>query len=306
MGTPLFAIPVLETLLKVADVVGVYVPPDRPRGRGRAKGFSPVKEYALENGLALFQPASLRKPMIQEEFCRLAPDLAVVAAYGRIIPSEFLRVPRHGFVNVHPSLLPWYRGSSPVVTAILDNAQTTGVSLILLDEGLDSGPILAQRSTPIGSDERAQSLTLRLFRMGAELLRETLPLWTGGELTPTPQDPAQATHTRKITREDGLIRWDTPAEELYRMFRAFTPWPGLYTYWQGKGLKLLDVLPLEGDLREHSGYVVSTDYQRVKVGVATGRGLLCIKRLQLEGKQAIGAPEFIRGYPHFLGAQLPS
>ena len=306
MGTPLFAVPVLKMLLKAADVVGVYGPPDLPRGRGRAKGPSSVKEYALENGLALFQPASLRKPLVQEEFCRLDPELAVVAAYGRIIPSELLRVPRYGFVNVHPSLLPRYRGPSPVVTAILDNAQTTGVSLILLSERLDGGPILAQRSTPIGSDEMVQPLTLRLFHMGAELLGETLPLWTGGQLTPTLQDSAQATYTRKITREDGRIQWDAPAEHLHRMLRAFTPWPGLYTHWQGKGLKLLDVLPLEGGARKHPGSVVSTSCQGVGVGVATGSGLLGIKTLQLEGRQPVSIQEFIQGYPDFLGSRLPS
>ena len=307
MGTPAFALPILEELLNSThEVVGVYTSPDRPQGRGRVRKSSPVKEWALEKGLPLFQPSILKNSTVQREFSQLAPDLVVVAAYGRIIPSELLKVPSCGFLNIHPSLLPAYRGPSPVVTAILDGLHTTGVSLILLDEGLDSGPILAQRPAPIDPDDTAEALTLRLFQMGAELMGETLPLWVKGQLTPTPQDTMQATHTQKITKGDGQVRWEMTGEELYRRHRAFTPWPGLYTYWRGRVLKLLDVQPLDEVPSKEFGSVVPIDREELTVGVTTGEGLLGIGMLQLEGRQALSAQEFVRGHPDFLSSRLPS
>ena len=307
MGTPAFALPILEELLNSThEVVGIYTSPDRPQGRGRVRRSSPVKECALEKGLPLFQPSTLRNSTVLQEFSQLAPDLVVVAAYGRIIPSELLKVPSRGFLNVHPSLLPTYRGPSPVVTAILDGLKTTGVSLILLDEGLDSGPILVQRPAPIDPDNTVEALTVRLFQIGAELMGETLPLWVKGQLTPTPQDAMKATYTQKITKVDGHVRWEMSAEELYRRHRAFTPWPGLYTYWRGRMLKLLDVQPLDDVTSKEFGSVVPVDREDIRVGVTTGEGLLGLRMLQLEGRQAHSAEEFVRGHPDFLSSRLPS
>ena len=308
MGTPVFAIPVLNSLLHASDgIKAVYTAPDRPRGRGQVKGYSPIKEYALKRGLRLLQPASLRNSEVQREFLDLAPDLVVVAAYGRLVPLDLLKVPEYGFVNVHPSLLPKFRGPSPVVTAILDGVEKTGVTLILLDEGLDSGPILAQEETSIGPNELVDALTMRLFRIGGELLVKTLPRWTGGHLTTEPQDATLATFTRKIVKEDGEVDWTEAATDLYRRFRAFTPWPGLYTRWRGRMIKLLDLVPLPGEAKGEPGTVEGlADQEDTGVGVVTGGGLVAVGRLQLEGRRALTAEEFVRGYPDFAGSHLPS
>lgn len=306
MGTPLFATPVLETLLGVVDVVGVYTVPDRRAGRGRREKYGPVKEYSLAKGLSLFQPASLRDPKVQQEFCSLNPDFVLVAAYGRIVPPELLAVPPQGFLNIHPSLLPKHRGPSPVVTAILDNSRTTGVSLIRLDEGVDSGEILAQRSTPILPDERAPELTCRLFQLGSALLAETLPGWLKGAVKPSKQDEGLATHTRKFVKEDGRVDWRSSSEDLYRRFRAFYPWPGLHSAWQGKSLRFIDVVPIAENGIGVSGTVLIVDRTEPTVAVVTGRGLLGIKELQLEGRRVMSGLEFVRGHPEFLGGRLPS
>ena len=242
MGNPAFSLPVLEAMHSCwGDPVGVYTAPDRRRGRGLSRGFSPLKAYSLERGWPLFQPSSLKGSAAIQQFIDLSPDLVVVAAYGLLIPPPMLSVPKHGFINIHPSLLPRYRGPSPVPSAILDGAEETGVSLMLLDQGLDTGPVLAQEATKILPGEKADALILRLFHAGARLLAESAPLWINSRLSPKPQDPAQATHTSKLTREDGHADWRENADLLCRRFRAYAPWPGLYTHWLGKRLRLLDV-----------------------------------------------------------------
>ena len=307
MGTPALAIPVLKALLNtVEEVVGVYTQPDRPKGRGQVKEPSPIKEVALTKHLHVLQPLSLQSPHIHQELAALAPDLVVVAAYGKIIPPELLSIPPHGFLNIHPSLLPRYRGPSPVVTAILDGAGATGVSLMLMDEGMDSGSLLAQRRVLIQSRETAQALTLRLFRLGGELLAETLPLWIRGQIECQPQDLGQATYTKKIVKKDGEVRWEMTAEELDRRHRAFIPWPGLYTYWRGRMLKILGALALEEDVPGDAGLVVPVNQRVIEVGVTTAKGIFGLEALQLEGRRAVSAQEFLRGYPEFLGSRLPS
>ncbi len=305
MGTPACAAPALNSLLRSGEtVVGVYTAPDRPKGRGRLEGFSPVKELALERGLPLFQPSSLRSAEARREFSALAPDVAVVAAYGYIIPPGMLRVPPLGFVNVHPSLLPRYRGPSPVVTALLDGVDETGVTLILLDEGLDSGPILARRSARVAPGETAPALTMRLFELGADLLAGTLPRWRDGQLAAEAQDDSLATFTRKIVKTDGLVDWTEDAETLCRRYRAFTPWPGFFTQWRGETLKLLDVSPAPSGAGGTPGRVVDLGDG---VGVVAGDGRpLAVGRLQMEGRRVQKAEEFRRGYPQFVGSLLPS
>ena len=309
MGTPAYALPLLNSLSPSwADLVGVYTAPDRPRGRGLSKGFSPVKEFALQEKLPLFQPASLRTAKAQEEFLELAPDLVVVAAFGRIVPTELLNAPKHGFVNVHPSLLPKYRGPSPVVTAILDGVEETGVSLMLLDEGIDSGPVLAQQQTPIGPDEMADNLTTRLFEMGGGLLAKTLPLWMEGQITPAAQDHTLATYTNKVVKGDGEVDWGEDAASVVRRIRAFTPWPGLYTRWRGRVLKLLSLETLPGKMEGKPGAVVAlADSIPGSIAiVAVGGSMVKIGNLQLEGRRVQNAEEFLRGYPDFPGSHLPS
>jgi len=254
----------------------------------------------------VFQPPSLRPHEAQAQLAALEPDLIVVAAYGKILPPQVLAIPPKGCLNLHPSLLPKYRGPSPVVAAILDGLEVTGVSIMLLDQGMDTGPILAQRPCPIAPQDTAESLTYRLFQLGAELLKETLPGWLKGEVQPVPQDHSQATYTRRIEKEDGQADWSHPAVVLERRLRAFTPWPGLYTRWKGKLLKVLAAVPLPQPAQAPPGTVVPLDNQDTPCGVTTGDGILGLRRLQLEGGKAQDARQFIIGYRDFIGSRLPS
>ncbi|MFQ6029685.1 MAG: methionyl-tRNA formyltransferase, partial [Dehalococcoidia bacterium] len=286
MGTPHFVIPVLEALIQASDldIVGVYTPPDRPRGRGRNPEMTPVKQRALALGLPIFQPASLRSEAVQQELAKLQPEVIVVAAYGRFLPTPVLELPPYGCLNLHPSLLPRYRGPSPVVTTILEGETRTGVTLMRLDEGMDTGPLIAQRDYPVPPEATAESLTADLFRLGADLLVEALPQWIAGGLMAAPQDNAAATVTRKIERTDGKADWSLSALELQRRQRAYTPWPGLFTAWQGRLLKLLDVVALAdaNSLPVAPGKVVRPEGPEAPVGVGTGEGILGLRELQLE------------------------
>ena len=304
MGTPAFAVPVLQALAasNEAEVAAVYTRPDRPKGRGRAVEMPAVKSCALDLSLPVFQPESLRAAAEQEKLARLESDLIVVAAYGQLLPPAVLNTPALGCLNLHPSLLPKYRGASPVATAILDGAAVTGVTLMLLDEGMDTGPIVAQSEYPLSGNETAGDLTTALFKSGAELLLGTIGPWAAGEITAKAQDGTLATATRRLERGDGEVDWKTPAQELERRCRAFDPWPGLFTRWNGKTLKLPEVAPLPGDAAP--GVVVGLDAGGATVGVGTGDGVLGLKSLQLEGRRTVSAAEFIMGYPRFVGAQL--
>ena len=308
MGTPDFVIPVLAPLVDAPgiDVVAVYTPPDRPRGRGRSVEMPPVKEYALERGLTVCQPAGFRREESREELASFRPDVLVVAAYGRLLPKPVLEAAPGGCLNLHPSMLPKYRGPSPVATAIRDGIESTGVTLMLLDEGMDSGPIIAQREHPIAPTDTAGSLTAALFRGGAALLLENLDEWVRGDITAVPQDDNSATFTQKLERSDGAADWSLPTGQLERLHRAYTPWPGLFTSWDGKGLKLVDVVPLPAlDATESiPGAVVELEHPGVPCGVVTGEGILGLRSVQLEGRRASDASDFLRGYPSFLGSVL--
>jgi methionyl-tRNA formyltransferase len=305
MGTPRLVIPVLEALARLegSRIVGVYTAPDRPRGRGRAQEMTPVKEYAVKHGLNVYQPATLRSPQAQAQLIDLDPEVIIVAAYGRLLPAEVLKIPPHGCLNLHPSLLPRYRGPSPVVTAIVNGESVTGITLMRLDEGMDTGPIIAQREHPISTADTAESLTSALFALGSALLAENLNLWASGRLTAQPQDDTRATITRKLERRDGEADWNLPAQHLERLRRAYSPWPGLFTRWQGQMLKLLDVVALPADAAAGApGLVVALDHSDVPVAVATGDGWLGLKTVQLEGRKSAAAADFLRGYPSFAGS----
>lgn len=306
MGTPEFAVPVLEALLAgMHEVVAVYTRPDQRVGRGRRLLPPPVKTFALERGLPVFQPASLRGEEVVREMEGLSPEVVVVAAYGRIIPEAMLRLPSKGMVNVHPSLLPRYRGPSPVATAILEGASVTGVTIMLLDAGMDSGPIFAQREATVQSGERAGQLTERLFRVGAELLLEVLPAIGSGEIRPVSQDESLATVTRLLRKGDGELDWSQAAVELERRVRAFDPWPGCYTRWGGRQLKVVEAGVVD-DGGNMEGVVGEVTAGREGVVVVTGSGLLRLDSLQLEGRRTQSAEEFVRGHTDLLGARLPS
>lgn len=306
MGTPDFAVPVLEALLAgMHEVAAVYTRPDQRVGRGRRVLPTPVKRFALERGLPVFQPSSLRGEDVAREMEGLSAEVVVVAAYGRIIPDAMLRIPPKGMVNVHPSLLPRYRGPSPVATAILEGASVTGVTIMLLDAGMDSGPILAQREAMVQPGERTPELTERLFRMGAELLLEVLSGIGSGDSRPVSQDESRATVTHLLRKEDGELDWSLAAVELERRVRAFDPWPGCYTRWGGRQLKVVEASVVE-DGGAAEGAVGEVAAGRDGVVVVTGRGLLRLDSLQLEGRKTQSAEEFVRGHADLLGARLPS
>ncbi len=306
MGTPAFAVPVLEALVSAGhEVAAAYSRPDRPSGRGRRTSPTPVKAAAGAMGIPVFQPPSLKSPDVQREMAALCPDVIVVAAYGLFLPGEVLVLPRHSCLNIHPSLLPKLRGPSPVSTAIVDGATTTGVTIMVMDEGMDSGPVLAQRRTPIGDSETGEGLTARLFEMGAGLLVEVLPEWAEGRIQASPQDESQATITRLLSREDGRIDWSEDADRIARRVRAYTPWPGAHTYWEGRMLKIIEASPCDGPTADRPGAVVAPD-ARDRIDIATGRGSLQVSRLQQEGRRASSAREFLQGNGSIAGAHLGS
>ncbi len=302
MGTPEFAVPTLKRLLSTYEVVGVVTRPDKPKGRSRAPVPSPVKEVAVAHGVPVFQPRTLRRAENQEVIRAWAPDVIVVAAFGLILPAEVLNIPPHGCLNVHASLLPRWRGAAPIPAAIIAGDDITGVTIMLMDEGVDTGPILAQRQEPILPDDTTASLSARLAALGADLLIETLPRWVRGEIEPQPQDHSQATHAPMIRKEDGFVDWHEPAELIARKVRAYYPWPTVMTRWRGRWLKILRARAhpqVETDAA--LGTVVSLNGG---AGVVTGQGVLELVEVQLEGKRALPIEDFLRGARGFIGSVL--
>ncbi len=306
MGTPEFSVPALEYLIKSEyRVVGVYTQPDSPTGRGRTLEHSPVKKMALEHGLEVFQPVKLRNPEEVQRLAALKPDLILVSAFGQILPQSVLDIPPFGCLNIHPSLLPKYRGATPIPSAIIGGDNETGVTIMLMDAGMDTGPIISQIIVGIEPQDTAESLGNRLAQAGVRLLGETLPLWVDRSLKPQPQDESKATYTAPVTKDDGIINWQMTAEGISRRVRAFCPWPGCHTWWQGKLLKILEAvaLPEEGDLSP--GKVIAlAPGQPAVVGVETGDGILGLLRVQLEGKRPLTAAEFLLGQRTFVGSTL--
>ena len=307
MGTPTFAVPVLAGLtgLERCEVVAVYTPPDRPAGRGRQSQSSPVKDFAVEHGLPVKQPANFRSAETQAELAAQEPDAIIVAAYGKLLPKPVLEVAPLGCLNIHPSLLPRHRGPSPVATTILNGDRVTGVTVMLLDEGMDTGPLIAQHEFFLKGDETAEGLTAALFELGGKVLAESLPQWRSGELLAEPQDESLASVTRKLERANGLADWTLTADDLERQARAFTPWPGLFTNWNGSGLKLVSVAAVFSDSDEFTpGEVVGTDHPDIPASVATSSGFLGLKTVQLEGKRPVNVKDFLNGSSDFIGSRL--
>jgi methionyl-tRNA formyltransferase len=306
MGTPEFSVPTLEALIKDNyQIVAVYTQPDRRAGRGQQITSSPVKQSALSHGLDVIQIEKFKVAGAVEKLAAFAPDLIVVAAFGLLLPPEVLSLPKLGCLNVHPSLLPRHRGASPIATAILHGDEKTGVTIMLLDAGMDTGPILNQREVPISDEDTTGSLGAKLAQVGAQLLVETLPLWIEGRITPRPQDDDAASYSKIIKKEDGEMDWRLSTRELWRRARAFDPWPGCYAKWQGKRLKLVKVVPLYGEKSHEPGKVISLPPPApVTVGVQTGDGVLGLVRVQLEGKRELSADEFVRGQRDFINSRL--
>ncbi|MBM2825680.1 MAG: Methionyl-tRNA formyltransferase [Dehalococcoidales bacterium] len=305
MGTPDFAAVVLERLLLDGyPVVAVYTQPDKTAGRGQALAVSPVKKVAMMWHLPVMQPVSFKETEVVAELAGFHPDIIVVAAFGQLLPPSVLGIPPYGCLNVHPSLLPEFRGASPVAAAILAGSEFSGVSVMLMDRGLDTGPVLARAAIPILPQDTTGSLTAKLARIGTSLLLDVLPRWWRRELIPASQDDGQATYSRVLSKQDGEIDWHLPAVAIWQQVRAFQPWPGGYTRWQGKQLKIIVAVPIGGESTLKVGQVVDLGKAGAMFGVSTGDGILGVSRLQLEGKRAMSAAEFLRGQRQFIGVVL--
>lgn len=307
MGTPEFAVAVLEMLATNRyEMVAVYTQPDRVAGRGLSQIQSPVKGAALAHDLPVRQPVKLRSGEVIAEIAGLRPDVIVVAAYAQKLPQTVLDIPEFGCVNIHPSLLPKNRGVSPVPAALLSGDSFTGVSVMLMDEGWDTGPVLSRAQIPISAQDTTGSLTDKVSRIGAQLLLDVLPRLAAGTLVPHPQDEAMATYSGIIRKEDGEIDWRLPAVDIWRRVRAYQPWPECYTLWRGRQFKILEALPFDRQVTDKVGQVVALDRKNTAFGVSTGEGMLGVLRVQMEGKRVMSAAEFLRGQRDWTGMVLSS
>ncbi len=292
MGTPEFAVPALRALADGGhQLVGVVTQPDRRSGRGLKRSASPVKRLALERDLPVFQPASVKDRAFQEQVRGLAPDLIVVVAFGLIIPREILEVPCWGAFNVHASLLPRYRGAAPIQWAILNGESLTGLSLMRMDEGLDTGPVLFQEESGIREKDSAGDLHDRLAAMSGPFLLEALERMSAGRLTETPQDESGATYAPKITSAMTVVDWRQPASRVAALIRALDPAPGARTTWNGRPLKLFGATE-EADAGGTPGRVLEVGERLL---VETGRGMVAVSSVQAPGRKRMGVAEFLRG-----------
>jgi methionyl-tRNA formyltransferase len=303
LGTSEFSCPSLEILLASShEILAVVTQPDRPKGRGQKRAFPPIKSLSLAKNLPVFQPERVQDPTFLEVLKSLHPDLIVVVAYGQILTSSVLSIPPRGCVNVHASLLPKYRGAAPIARAILAGETRTGVTTMFMDRGMDTGPILLTEETEIGDAETMGTLHGRLSGMGAHLLVRTFDGLEKGTITPRPQDPSQATYAPKIEKEEGRINWDTPAQQLFNLLRAFDPWPGAFTVWADRTLKLFLPKLVEGEAMEAPGTVAHAAANGLRI--ATSQGYLLVRELQLENRPRMSVAEFLRGYPLKPGVHL--
>lgn len=306
MGSPVFAVPSLEQLLlNNYDVVAVYTQPDRPSGRGRALAMSPVKEAALKWDIPVKQPASLKSTDALAELADLKPDVILICAFGQILTQALIDIPPRQCLNVHFSLLPRHRGASPVAAAILAGDEFTGVSIQLVKYKLDTGPVLAAASISISPDDNTGSLLEKLGIVGARLLQEALIGWLNSALVPLPQDESKASYFGQVKKEDGEIDWRLTAIEIWQRVRAYYPWPGCFTSWRGKQLKINEAFYITGDGKNEVGSVVALSSASGGLGIITGDGTLVVKNIQYAGKKAMSAAEFLRGQRDFIGSKLP-
>jgi methionyl-tRNA formyltransferase len=297
MGSPNFSLPSLRALVgrgesqtRPYEVVGVVTQPDRESGRGREIKMPPVKSLALELSLPIMQPEKLKQPEAMEQLRAWSPDLIVVAAFGQILKKEVLDLPRYGCLNVHASLLPRWRGAAPINAAILAGDEETGVTIMRMDVGLDTGPMLAKRSIRLKPDDTAGSVTQALSTLGADLLIETLPRWIAGEIQPQVQDDSLATYAPMLKKEEGKLDFTQTAESLERRVRAFNPWPGAFMELDGSVLKIHRVHVEQGNAEAGQRLVVQN--QPV---VGTGSGLLILDEVQPAGKKSMSGKSFLAG-----------
>jgi methionyl-tRNA formyltransferase len=307
MGTSELSGVILSALIKKEyNLIGVFTKPDAKIGRKQEEMSPLVKKLAEENKIPVFQPARFNEEAA-EELRKIKPDLVIVAAYGKIIPKTALNIPGFGFINVHVSLLPKYRGPSPIQNAILAGEKETGVTIMLMDEGIDTGDILAQKTAPISPDDNNSTLTEKLSHIGAAFLLEIIPLWVERKILPQKQNDSLATFCQLIEREDGRIYWSDDAEDIYNRYRALTPWPGIFSFWKNNSelirLKFISIkLQKTNPLEKHAeGEIFELGDD---IGVQTANGIIIIKEIQKEGKKTVSAKEFINGYPTLIGSIL--
>jgi methionyl-tRNA formyltransferase len=294
MGSPDFAVPTLRALSQTFDVTGVVTQPDRPAGRGRKLTPPPVKALASELALPVIQPGRLSEPAAMEQLEKWAPDVIVVAAFGQILRPAVLELPPHGCVNVHASLLPRWRGAAPIQAAMLAGDRETGITIMQMDAGLDTGPILSQQATPITHEDTAASLSNRLAEIGADLLVATLPSYMDGSLAAQPQDDSLATYAPKLEKNLGELDFKHSAEQLALLVRACHPWPGAYTQWQGQPLKILGAHAVGDTHTAHKPPGTPLVIDGLPA-FATSRGSLVLDRVQPAGKGPMSGSSFLHG-----------
>lgn len=306
-GTPDFAAGILKLLIdNKYNIAAVFTQPDKKVGRKQKIEFSPVKDLALKNKIEIFQPENLCVIGLDEEIKNIEPDLFIVAAYGKILPKNILDIPKFGAINIHASLLPKYRGASPVQCAIFAGEKETGITLMKMNEKMDEGDILAQEKIEIGEDETADVLLKKLSKMGADMIVDFVPRWISGKINLVPQNHSEASYCKRVLREDGKIDWNSAAEEISRAWRAYHPWPGIYSILslknQSKRLKLLEIEIVSNmNTGEKNGKII--EYNQ-KVAVQAKNGLVILKKIQLEGKKEMDIDEFLRGNAGFVGSEL--
>jgi len=301
-GTSEFSEVILDSLTKAGyNIAGVFTRPDQKVGRRQEWQKTPVKIMAEKNGIPVFDPAKLDSTSL-EQIGNLAPDMIITAAYGKIIPQSILDIPEFGAINVHPSLLPKFRGPSPIQNALLSGEKETGTTIMLMDAGMDTGDILMQKSISIGQADILPELLQKLAVLSAELLLETIPLWIEGKIKPRKQNNSEATFCRMIEKEDGKIDWRETAQSIYNRYRAFYPWPGIFTIWNGKRIKLNKIsLAKNSQEKRPTGKVFEFDG---KIAIQTKERVIILEELQIEGRPNIKAMDFINGYKKFIGSIL--
>lgn len=304
MGTPDFAVNPLHALAEAGyEVVGVVTQPDKPKGRGKTMLPTPVKEEAMKHGFPVFQPVKVRDPEFQEVLEGLEPDIIVVAAFGQIIPKSILELPKYGCINIHASLLPKYRGAAPIQWAVIDGEKESGVTIMQMDEGLDTGDMLLKGSLELAADETGGSLFERLSGLGAKLCVEALEKMEKGELKPEKQGESPTEYARMLTKDMGNLNWNESAEKLERLIRGLNPWPSAYTKLGDKTLKIWSARVCErADENAACGEIIRVT--KDTVCVACGEGALEITELQLQGKKRMDTAAFLRGYHLEPGTKL--
>lgn len=299
-GTPDFAIPVLHELAEGFLVESVITQPDKPKGRKKVLTSPPIKEYAATRDFLILQPEKLDKNFI-DKLKEIKPDLGVVVAYGKILPKEIINIPKYGFLNIHASLLPKYRGAAPIQAALLNGDKETGITIMEVDTGLDTGDIISQVKIEIKKEDNLETLHDKLSEFGAKLLVKTIPGYISGEIKPEEQDDSKASVFPTISKGQGRIVWNNSAEHISNQIRAFTPWPGAFTFFNDKKLDIIEAKPIECDENRLIGQVFE---QGKKILVQCKDNCLEIKKVKLEGKKEVDIQSFVNGYPNFIGYEI--